>query len=101
VLDRATALVPSLSDHAIATEQARRVSPEGFDALSEAGILRMCAPKKFGGDELDFDTQCRVLGGRARPRLPFDVVGGDDPECNDVDGSNVRRRGAGRDPGRR
>jgi alkylation response protein AidB-like acyl-CoA dehydrogenase len=66
VLDRATALVPYLSDHAIATEQARRVSPEGFDALSDAGILRMCAPKKYGGDELDFDAQCRVLAELAR-----------------------------------
>jgi alkylation response protein AidB-like acyl-CoA dehydrogenase len=66
VLDRATALVPLLGERAQATEQARCVSPDVFDALAEAGILRMCVPKKFGGDELDFDTQCKVLAELAR-----------------------------------
>ena len=66
VLDRARALVPQLRDSAQATEQARRVLPETFDALSRAGVFRMTAPKKWGGDEVDFWTQCQVLADVAR-----------------------------------
>ena len=37
-----------------------------FDALSEAGVFRMSAPKRFGGYEADFQTQCDVLAEIAR-----------------------------------
>jgi alkylation response protein AidB-like acyl-CoA dehydrogenase len=66
VLARTTALGPSLREAAQATEQARRVPPETFDALSRAGVFRMTAPKKYGGDEVDFQTQCEVLAEVAR-----------------------------------
>ena len=66
VLERATALVPQLRASALATEQARRVLPDTFDALSRAGIFRMTAPKKYGGGEADFQTQCDVLAEVAR-----------------------------------
>jgi len=66
VLTRTTALVPLLRESALATEQARRVAPQTFDALSDAGIFRMTAPKKYGGDEVDFQTQCDVLAEMAR-----------------------------------
>ena len=66
VLDRTRALVPQLRESALATEQARRVLPETFDALSAAGIFRMTAPKKFGGEEVSFQTQCDVLAEVAR-----------------------------------
>jgi alkylation response protein AidB-like acyl-CoA dehydrogenase len=66
VLERTRALVPQLRDSALATEQARRVLPETFDALSAAGIFRMTAPKKFGGEEVSFQTQCDVLAEVAR-----------------------------------
>ncbi|HET9267159.1 MAG TPA: acyl-CoA dehydrogenase family protein, partial [Vicinamibacterales bacterium] len=55
-----------MRDSAEATERARRVLPETFDAMSRAGIFRMTAPKKFGGDEVDFQTQCDVLAEVAR-----------------------------------
>jgi alkylation response protein AidB-like acyl-CoA dehydrogenase len=58
--------VPLLREKAAATEAARRVLPEHFDALSEAGILKMMAPKRFGGYEVDFQTQCDVLAEIAR-----------------------------------
>ena len=61
VLDRARALVPQLRETAEATERARRVLPATFDALSRAGVFRMTAPKKWGGEEVDFWTQCEVL----------------------------------------
>jgi alkylation response protein AidB-like acyl-CoA dehydrogenase len=66
VLERARALLPQLRESAGAHEQARRVLPETFDALSRAGIFRMTAPKKWGGDEVDFQTQCDVLAEVAR-----------------------------------
>ncbi len=66
VVDRAEALVPMLRENAAATERARRVLPEHFEALSEAGVFKMAAPKRFGGFEADFQTQCDVLAHIAR-----------------------------------
>ncbi len=66
VLDRAHALVPQLLERAEQTERERRVSDDVFDQLSEAGILKMCAPKKFGGAELPFAAQVDVLDTLAR-----------------------------------
>jgi alkylation response protein AidB-like acyl-CoA dehydrogenase len=66
VLERARALLPQLRDSAGAHEQARRVLPDTFDALSEAGVFRMTAPRKWGGDEVPFQTQCEVLAEVAR-----------------------------------
>ncbi|HZI82242.1 MAG TPA: acyl-CoA dehydrogenase family protein [Vicinamibacterales bacterium] len=66
LLERTRALAPQLRESAAATEQARRVLPDTFDALSRAGVFRMTAPKKWGGDEADFQTQCDVLAEVAR-----------------------------------
>jgi alkylation response protein AidB-like acyl-CoA dehydrogenase len=66
VVTRTLALVPRLAETAVATEQAKRVLPEQFDALAEAGVFRMTAPRKYGGDEVDFQTQCDVLAHVAR-----------------------------------
>jgi alkylation response protein AidB-like acyl-CoA dehydrogenase len=66
VPDRTRALVPRLRENALATEQARRVLPDTFDALSAAGVFRMTAPKKFGGEEVSFQVQCDVLAEVAR-----------------------------------
>jgi alkylation response protein AidB-like acyl-CoA dehydrogenase len=66
VVERAAALVPLLLERAPAAEQARRVSDASFDALSEAGIFSMTAPKRYGGAEVDFQTQCDVLAHLAR-----------------------------------
>ena len=66
VVDRTAALVPLLAERASAAEQARRVSDDSFDALSEAGVFLMTAPKRFGGAEVDFQTQCDVLAHLAR-----------------------------------
>jgi alkylation response protein AidB-like acyl-CoA dehydrogenase len=63
---RAAALVPMLREQAQANETNRRLSPEVFDALSEADVFRMTAPKRFGGFEADFVTQCEVLAEVAR-----------------------------------
>ena len=61
VVARTISLLPQLAQQAVATEQAKRVLPEQFDALAGAGVFRMTAPRKYGGDEVDFQTQCDVL----------------------------------------
>lgn len=66
LIARAAALVPMLRERAAPAEQARRVAPETFDALSEAGVFRMTAPARYGGFEADFETQCDVLAEIAR-----------------------------------
>jgi 3-hydroxy-9,10-secoandrosta-1,3,5(10)-triene-9,17-dione monooxygenase len=66
IVERTAALVPMLRERAPAAEKNRRVSPETFDALAEAGVFRMTAPKAFGGSEADFQTQCDVLAEVAR-----------------------------------
>ena len=66
LVDRAAALVPMLLEQAPAAEQARRVSDASFDALSKAGVFSMTAPKRYGGAEADFQTQCDVLAHLAR-----------------------------------
>lgn len=63
---RTAALVPLLRKAAGPAEKNRKVAPETFDALSEAGVFRMTAPKTFGGQEADFQTQCEVLAEVAR-----------------------------------
>ena len=66
LVERAAALVPMLREAAPAAERARRVPAESLDALAAAGIFRMCAPRRFGGHEADFRTQCDALAEIAR-----------------------------------
>jgi 3-hydroxy-9,10-secoandrosta-1,3,5(10)-triene-9,17-dione monooxygenase len=66
LVQRAAALVPMLRARAADAERARRVAPETFDALADAGIFRMTAPVRYGGSEVDFQTQCDVLAEIAR-----------------------------------
>ena len=49
LVERAAALVPLLRNGAAAAESARRLPQATFDALSEADVFRMTAPKRFGG----------------------------------------------------
>ena len=66
LLARTAAIVPMLRARAADTEAARRVSQDSLDALSDAGVFRMMAPKRYGGAEADFQTQCDVLAAIAR-----------------------------------
>lgn len=66
LVERAAGLVPMLRETASATESDRRLSPDHFDALSEAGVFRMCTPRRFGGYEADFRTQVDALAALAR-----------------------------------
>ena len=61
VVGRARAMVPRLRENAARTEEARRVLPETVEAFKQAGFFRVCQPRRFGGFELGFDVQQRVL----------------------------------------
>ncbi len=50
-----------LRERAGDAEGERHVAAETFDALADAGVFKMCAPKRYGGYEADFETQCEVL----------------------------------------
>ena len=60
LVSQAAALVPMLRKAAPDAERARRVPDESLDALAEAGIFRMCAPRRYGGHEADFQTLLRA-----------------------------------------
>ena len=95
LVDRAAGLVPMLRETAQATENARRLPPEHFDALAEIGVLRMMVPKRYGGYEADFQTQCDTLAMIARG-CPSELVGGDDTQRHGLARGRVSGRGAGR-----
>lgn len=63
---RAEALVATLKANAESAEKERRVPMDSLDALSEAGVFRMTAPRRYGGNEASFETQCAVLAAIAR-----------------------------------
>ncbi|HVW17848.1 MAG TPA: acyl-CoA dehydrogenase family protein [Solirubrobacteraceae bacterium] len=61
LVERVEALLPLLAENAARTEQLRRVAPESIEALTEAGVFRMTAPRHLGGYEADVATQYDVL----------------------------------------
>jgi 3-hydroxy-9,10-secoandrosta-1,3,5(10)-triene-9,17-dione monooxygenase len=63
---RAASLIPMLRAQAEATEKKRLVSADILDTLADAGVFRMTAPVKYGGQEASFQTQCDVLAEVAR-----------------------------------
>jgi alkylation response protein AidB-like acyl-CoA dehydrogenase len=66
IVARAAALTTPLLESAGRTEQAQRILPENIERLADAGIFRMCAPKKYGGLEVNFQTQVDALAHIAR-----------------------------------
>jgi alkylation response protein AidB-like acyl-CoA dehydrogenase len=66
VVERTTALVPLLREHALETDRNRRVAPECIAALEDAGVFRITLPRRFGGYEVPLVTQVDVLAEVAR-----------------------------------
>ena len=54
LLQRAEALLPSLSERAAAAESARRLPAETAAAFHENGLFRVLQPARVGGAELDY-----------------------------------------------
>lgn len=61
IVARATALIPLIREHAAQGSEARRVAPEVVNALSEAGLFHMLAPKRLGGSGASLRTAFEVI----------------------------------------
>ena len=51
--ERARALQPLIREYAEEAQQNRRLSNTVVEALHDSGLMRMCLPKEFGGEEVD------------------------------------------------
>jgi 3-hydroxy-9,10-secoandrosta-1,3,5(10)-triene-9,17-dione monooxygenase len=58
---RTSELVPLLQKNAIWSEENRRLHDDTIDALTDAGILKMRVPARYGGYESDMRTVVEVL----------------------------------------
>jgi indole-3-acetate monooxygenase len=61
ILDAARALGPALSAASDEIERERHLPPAIVEQLKRAGMFRLAMPKSWGGLELDFPTQVRVI----------------------------------------
>lgn len=58
---RVHALRPLISEHALRTEERRRVTAEVLAALTDAGVYRMNVPRRYGGYQTRPGTQVDAL----------------------------------------
>jgi len=61
LLARVREIRPLIAEHALRTEQERRVTDEVVAALTEAGVHRMNVPRRYGGLQTRLRTQVDVL----------------------------------------
>ena len=66
VLAAAERLVPVLRERAAETDRERRISPETFRLIQEAGLLHILKPKEYGGLELTEHDHTKVTMTLAR-----------------------------------
>lgn len=61
LVERVREIQPLLREHALRTEQERRVTGEVVSALTAAGVYRMNVPRRYGGYQTRLSTQVEVL----------------------------------------
>jgi alkylation response protein AidB-like acyl-CoA dehydrogenase len=61
LVSRASDLVPLLQKNALWGEENRRLSEETIEALTDAGVLKMRVPARYGGYESDMGTVVQVI----------------------------------------
>jgi alkylation response protein AidB-like acyl-CoA dehydrogenase len=66
VLAAAERLVPVLRERAAETDRERRIAPETFRLIQEAGLLHLLKPKEYGGLELTEHDHAKVTMTLAR-----------------------------------
>jgi alkylation response protein AidB-like acyl-CoA dehydrogenase len=66
LIARAEALVPALRARTEKAEAERRLPDETVADFSDAGLLKICVPARFGGYEQPWDVLCRVSRALAR-----------------------------------
>jgi alkylation response protein AidB-like acyl-CoA dehydrogenase len=62
LVERVRAIQPLLREHALRSQQERRVTAEVVSALTDAGVYRMNVPRRYGGYQSRLSTQVEVLG---------------------------------------
>ena len=60
-LQRARTLGPLIEQYRDQGEETRRLPRPLFDAMREAGLFRMWAPRRFGGEELEPEVELQVV----------------------------------------
>ncbi|MCW2877877.1 MAG: Acyl-CoA dehydrogenase, type 2, C-terminal domain [Sphaerisporangium sp.] len=63
---RASELVPLFQKNAAWGEENRRIAPESIEALTDAGLLKLRVPHRYGGYESDMRTVVDVIAEVAR-----------------------------------
>ena len=66
LLDQVERITPLIQEHAATAESSRRLSPAVWDAMHEAGLFGMMAPRAYGGLELEPVDAMRVWEAVAR-----------------------------------
>jgi 3-hydroxy-9,10-secoandrosta-1,3,5(10)-triene-9,17-dione monooxygenase len=66
LIARAEALAPALQARAKKAEAERRLPDETVADFSDAGLLKICVPARFGGYEQPWDVLCQVSRALAR-----------------------------------
>ncbi|MGA9276927.1 acyl-CoA dehydrogenase family protein [Ilumatobacter sp.] len=61
VVDAAIELAELIESHADEAEAARRLSAPTVEALVDAGLMRMCVPREYGGPEVDPVSMIRAI----------------------------------------
>ena len=59
-LARASAMVPALRERAQETEELRQIPTETIAELTDAGLLRIANPERYGGHREDIDLPCEI-----------------------------------------
>jgi alkylation response protein AidB-like acyl-CoA dehydrogenase len=57
VLSRATGITERIAARTSHSERARRLDPDSLAAMTEAGIWRLLAPRRYGGYEMSLATE--------------------------------------------
>lgn len=61
LIERARAIAPKIASKAYETEKQRKPLDENIKLLDEAGLFNFLVPKRWGGPELDLETQLEVV----------------------------------------
>ena len=61
LLERARALYPALRERAAGVEAARKISPDSFNEMKQAGLFQMTQPKAYGGWALPYHVFCQAV----------------------------------------
>ncbi|MGY4101484.1 acyl-CoA dehydrogenase family protein [Nocardia sp. R16R-3T] len=66
LISAAEALVPTLAEHAAEVDRSGHISPEVFQQVVDAGLLRVCVPKRLGGWQQKLQTLVAISATLAR-----------------------------------